>query len=87
MKKLVLVLGLIIGSFLAPDALAAVSFNTSETSIVKDDKPRKDKKKKSKKHCKTEATDVSKSKGCSKEASSCCSKKKTTETPKETPAN
>jgi hypothetical protein len=67
MKKLVLVLGLVMGSMIASDAFAYGTVG-NETSYTKTEKPKKDaKKKKSKGSC------------CTKDHSSCC-KKKTTET-------
>jgi hypothetical protein len=81
MKKLVLVLGLVMGSMLASDAIAAVSYDG--VAIEHNDSDKKKCKKKCKKECckKTEA--ASKPKSCSKEGASCC-KKKATPTPTET---
>lgn len=82
MKKLVLVLGLVMGSMLASDAIAAVSYDG--VAIEHNDSDKKKCKKKCKKECckKTEA--ASKPKGCSKEGASCCKKKTTETTPTET---
>ena len=85
MKKIVFVLGLFMGSMLASDALAAVSFNTGKSTEISNDKPKKEKKRKHKKCCKKKDATASKSKGCSKEGASCC-KKKAAETPAPTPA-
>ncbi len=78
MKKLVLVLGLVIGSMVASDAIAAVYSNA--TAIENNDISKNDRKKKKKKHCKSDASST-KTKGCSKEGASCCKKKTTTDAP------
>ncbi len=80
MKKLVLVLGLVMGSMLASDAIAAVNFKGN--SIEHNDGAKKDRKKKNCKKacCKSDATATPK-KSCSKEGVSCCKKKTTTEAP------
>lgn len=79
MKKLVLVLGLVMGSMLASDAIAAISYNG--TVVENCDGPKKEcKKKKHRRCCKSEATATPK-KSCSKEGASCCKKKTTTEAP------
>lgn len=83
MKKLVLVLGLVMGSMLASDAFAAVSFSTVVKKEISKDKPKKEKKRKHKKCCsKTETTEA---KGCAKKEAGCC-KKKAAETPAPEPA-
>lgn len=87
MKKIVLVLGLVMGSMLASDAFAS-NISVSGTSIVKHEEPKKEtkKKRKSKKSCcssKSEAASASKG-HCSKGKSSCCSKKTTETAPNET---
>jgi len=79
MKKLVLVLGLVMGSLVFSDAIAAVS-TKSNIAIEKNDTPVK-KKKKAKKSCCTSKSEASATKSCSKEKSSCCSKKKTETAP------
>ena len=79
MKKIVLVLGLVMGSFVFSDAIAAVS-TKSNVAIENHDTPLK-KKKKAKKSCCASKSEASATKSCSKEKSSCCSKKKTETTP------
>jgi len=69
MKKIVLVVGLIMGSMLVSDAYASISVNPTETTVVSKDKIKK--KKKAKKACSTAEA----SKGCSGTTSSCCKKK------------
>lgn len=79
MKKLVLVLGLVMGSMLASDAIAAISYNG--TGVENCDEPKKVcKKKRHRKCCKSE-TAATKTKSCSKEGASCCKKKTATEAP------
>ncbi len=79
MKKLVLVLGLVMGSMLASDAIAAVSINGN--TVEHNDGAKHRKKKNCKKACCNSDAAATPKKGCSKEGSSCCKKKTTTEAP------
>lgn len=90
MKKIVLVLGLVMGSMIASDAFAYNSYSSAGSSVSFNE-PSKEvkKKKKSKKGCcKPGSEAASATKGhCSSAKSSCCSKKKASDgTGSETPA-
>ncbi len=75
MKKIIVVLALVIGSFVASDVVAAIKISVNTTENC--NHPKKEcKRKKKKSCCKSEAA-AAKTKSCSKEGTSCCKKKAT----------
>jgi hypothetical protein len=88
MKKIVLVLGLVMGSMLVSDVCASINKNGAAVeSNIDHNKDGKKKKKCKKACCKHDATATETSKGCSKEGTSCCKKKKTSDAPTTAPSN
>ncbi len=78
MKKIIVVLVLIIGSWVASDAIAAINF--SATNIENCGHPKKECKRKKKKGCCKSEAAAATTKSCNKETKACC-KKKTTDAP------